>query len=72
MYFRLYAVFEADNEIDNSRIGNKTTNVYKQNPVLDVYHIESELENLLKSGYYKSPLGYNNVDRFVNELKNRI
>ena len=69
MYFRLYAVFEADNKIDNSRIVNKTTNVYKQNPVLDVYHIESGLENVLKSGYYKSPLGYNNVDWFVNELK---
>ena len=27
-YFRKYADFEADNEIDNSSIGNKTTNIY--------------------------------------------
>ena len=28
----------------------------------------SELEDVLKSDYYKSPLGYNNVDWFVNEV----
>ena len=28
----------------------------------------SELEGVLKSEYYKSPLGYNNVDWFVNEV----
>ena len=27
LYFRIYADFEADNEIDNSIIGNKTTNI---------------------------------------------
>ena len=41
--FRIYAAFEADNEKDISSIGNKTTNIYKQNPVLNGYHIESEL-----------------------------
>ena len=33
------------------------------------------MENVLQSGYYKSPLGYNNVDWFVNEvikLENRM
>ena len=30
--------------------------------------MESELEDVLKSGYHKSPLGYNNVDWFVNEV----
>ena len=35
--------FEADTEKDISRIGNKTTNLYKQNPVFKGYHIESEL-----------------------------
>ena len=68
LYFRIYADFEADNEIDNSSIGNKTTNIYKQNPILNGYLIESELENVLKSGYYKSPLGYNNADWFVDEV----
>ena len=68
LYFRIYAGFEADNEKDNSSIGNKTTNIYKQNPVLNGYHIESELEDVLKSGDHESPLGYNNVDWFVNEV----
>ena len=34
LYFRKYAVFEADNEKDYSSTGNKTTNFYRQNPVL--------------------------------------
>ena len=70
-YFRIYAKFEADNEKDNSSIGNKTTNIYRQNPVLNGYHIESELEDILKSGCYKSPLGYDNVDWFVDEVKKK-
>ena len=49
-YFRIYAYFEANNEKDNSIIGNKTTFIYKQNPVLNGYHIESDLEGILKSG----------------------
>ena len=68
LYFRIYADFEADNEKDNRIIANKTTNIYKQNPVLNGYPIESELEEVLQSGYYKSPLGYDNVDWFVNGL----
>ena len=38
----IYEDFEADNEKLKSGIGNKTTNFYKQNPVLNGYHIESE------------------------------
>ena len=75
LYFRIYADFEADNEKDNSSIGKKTTNIYKQNPILSGYRIESELEDALKSGYYKSHLGYDNVDWFVDEvikLKNKM
>ena len=67
-FFKVYAAFEADNEIDNSSIDNKTTNNYKQNPVLNGYHIISELEAVLKSGYDKSPLRYENVDWFVIEV----
>ena len=70
LYFTIYADFEADNEKNNSSIGDKTTNIYKQNPVLNGYHIISELEDVSKSGYYKSPLGYNNVDWFVDEVIN--
>ena len=43
-------------------MGNKTTNVFKQNPVLNGYRIESELEIVLQSGYHNSPSVYNNVD----------
>ena len=75
LYFRLYADFEADNEKDNSSIGNKTSNIYKQMPVFNGYHLESELEDVLKSGYYNSLLGYNNVDWIVDgvtKLENKI
>ena len=41
--FRKYADFEADNEIDISNIGNKTTNIYRQNPVVNGFQIISEL-----------------------------
>ena len=68
LFFRIYADLEADNEKDNSNISNKTTNIYKQNPVLNGYHIVSELEDVLKSDYYKSPLGYDNVDWFVKKV----
>ena len=69
LYFRIYADFEADNEKDNSAVGNKTTNNYKQNPVLNGYHVISELEDVLKSEYYKSPLSYDNVEWSVDEVK---
>ena len=49
-------------------MGNKTTNIYKQNPILNGYEIVSELEDVLQSGYHKSPLGYDNVDWFVDEV----
>ena len=45
--FRIYADFEADNGIDKSSIGNISTKIYKQNPVLNAYHIESELNDIL-------------------------
>ena len=68
LYFRIYAEFEAENEIDKTNFGDKTTYIYKQNPVLNGYHIISELEAVLESGYYESTLGYNNVDWFVKEV----
>ena len=68
LYFRIYADFEADNEIDGSNVGNKTTNIYKENPVLIGYYIISELEDVLEGGYYESSLGFDNVDWFVKEV----
>ena len=68
LYFRRYTDSEADNEKDDSKIGNKTTNIYKQKPVLNGYNIISELNDVLESGYYESPLGYDNVDWFVQEV----
>ena len=67
-FFRIYADFAADNEKDNSSIGNTATIIYKQSPILNGYRIVSELDDVLKSGYHKSLLGYNNVDWFVNEV----
>ena len=68
LYFRNVADFEADNEIENSSVGIKTTNIYKQNPVLNGYYILSEMEDVLEGGYYESPLGYNDVDWFVKKF----
>ena len=68
LYFRLYADFEVDNEFDNSSIGNKTTNLYEPNPMLNGYRVESELNDVLQSRYYEYPLGYDNVDWFDNEV----
>ena len=36
-FFRINAGFEADYEVDNSRIENKTTKIYEQNPVCSGY-----------------------------------
>ena len=68
LYFRIYADFEADNKKENTNIGDKTTNIYKQEPVCNGYQIVSDLEDVLESGYYKSPLGYENVNWFVDEI----
>ena len=57
-------------ENDNSNIGNKITNIYKQNPVCKGYYIVSELKNVLKTGYYESLLGDDSVDWFVIEVEN--
>ena len=54
LYLKIYADFEAGREQDNSNIGNKATNNYKQNPVLIIYDIISELDDVLETGYYKS------------------
>ena len=59
---------EADNEIDNSSLGIKTTNNYRQSPVLNGYRIVSELEDVLKNGYFESALVYDNVDWFVDKF----
>ena len=67
-YLRIYADFEADNKKENTIIGDTTTNVYKQEPVCIGYYIESEIEDVLKSEYHKSPLGHENVDWFVDEI----
>ena len=53
LYFWIYADFEAHNEKDDSSIGNKTTSIYEQKPILNGYHIVSELEDVLKSEYSK-------------------
>ena len=68
LFFRIIADFGADNEVDGSSVGDKTTNIYKQNPVLNGYYLISELEDVLESGHYESPLGYDNGDWYVNQV----
>ena len=60
--FRIYEDFEADNEIDNPFKRDKTTHNFKQNPGCNGCSIVSELDDVLQSGYYESPLGYDNVN----------
>ena len=38
--------FEADSEIDVSSIGNRTPNIFKQNPVCKGYYIVSEFNDV--------------------------
>ena len=45
------ADFEADNEVDNTDIGNNTTNISKPNPVFNSYYIKSELDDFLKGDH---------------------
>ena len=58
LFFRINADFEGDNEKDNSSVGNETTKIYEKKPILNGYRIVSELEDVLKNGYYNCPLGY--------------
>ena len=75
LYVEIIADFGTENEIDNSSIGDKTTNNYKQNPVRDVYYIVSEWEDVLKSVYYISPLKVLyclNVCRWNFQIRNQL
>ena len=70
LFFRNMADFEDDDEIDNFSMGSKTTNTFKQSPVLNGYYIIFELNDFLKSCPYRSPLKYINTDWFVDEVIN--
>ena len=68
LYFRIYADFEADCEKDNSSLGYNTTKFHKQNPVSNGYYIVSGLDDVLKSGFNESALGYDDVHWLVDEV----
>ena len=68
IYFRIYAVLEAENIIDNSSKGDEKTIIYQQNPVCNGYYLVSDIEDVLKSGYYESSLAYYNVDWLVGAV----
>ena len=42
--------------------------IYKQNPACNGYLKVSEMDDVLKSGCYESPLKYDNVDWLVDEV----
>ena len=46
-YFMIYGDFECINKIEDSDIGNKTTNIFRQNPTCNGFHIVSELNDVL-------------------------
>ena len=62
------ADFEAEDKDDNSKIVDKTSNNYKQNPVGNIFYIVSDLKDILQSRYYEPPVGYNNVDWSEDEF----
>ena len=56
LYFRTNAVFEGENEFEIWCIGKATTNIQKQNPVCNDSYMESEVTDILQSGFYEAPL----------------
>ena len=68
--FRIYADFEADNQIPNSRICIETAKNYKQNQVCNRYYKISELNDIFKSDDNTFNLDYENVYWFVDEVVN--
>ena len=42
--------------------------IFKENPVCNGYYIASELDDVLKSGYYESNLRYDYEDWFICEV----
>ena len=68
MTFEIKADFEADNEVDNSSIGNKKTNVYKQMPVCNGFFNGLEINDVLQGGFYDYLLGCDDVEWFVDEF----
>ena len=65
--FGTYADFETDNEIDISIIGNEATNISKENRLFNGYFRISDLNDVLQSGCYESPLGYH-ISDVLDEL----
>ena len=49
-------------------MGDKTTNIHKQNPICNGFYIDSESKDVLQSSYHSSSIGYDNVDWFANEV----
>ena len=68
LYFRIYGDFECNNSIaELQHIGNKTKNVFGQNPNCNGFYIVSALNNVLQSGYCSYFVEIN-VESFVNEV----
>ena len=68
LFSPIYADFETDIEFIISSIGNQSTIIFKQNSVCNGYYIVSEMDDVLKCGYYESPLGFDFVHWFVDEV----
>ena len=68
VYFGIYADFEAHSEIITYQTGNTTSNIFKQNPVFNAYFTKFESDDVLKSGYYETPLEYNDIGWFFEKI----
>ena len=68
LYFRIYADFEVDKEVDHSCKGDKTTKNFKQNPVCNGYYVVSELNDVSQSRYFELAPEYHIVDCFAEEV----
>ena len=69
LYYRIFAAFQVDIDTDKSNVENKTTTIYNQNPVLIGYLIISELDDVLKDGFFESNTGYKKINWFVDQVK---
>ena len=55
-------------KLKTAKLFNETTNINERRPMMNRYYLSSELNDVLQSGCYKSPLGYNNIGWYIDEV----
>ena len=76
LYFKIFAlILKLIMKLNTAKLSKKTVNFCKQNLLCKGYYKVSKLDVFLQIGYFESPVDYNTVDWFVNEilkLENRM